>query len=55
MLERSEGLADSTKHHIQEIQGISPQVSDRSSNQSTHLDSHFRSRSKKTTTLSSVD
>jgi hypothetical protein len=24
MLERSKGLADQTKHHVQEIQGISP-------------------------------
>jgi hypothetical protein len=50
-----------TKHHTQEIQGICPHVSGRSSNQSTqlghlsHLDSHYHSRSQKTTTHSSVD
>jgi hypothetical protein len=27
MLERSEGLADRTKYHVQEIQGIRPHVS----------------------------
>jgi hypothetical protein len=29
MLEWSEGLADLTKHHILEIQGLRPRVSDR--------------------------
>jgi hypothetical protein len=43
------------------IQGICPHVSDRPSDQSTqlghfsHLDSHYHSRSQKTTTPSSVD
>jgi hypothetical protein len=61
MLERREGLADSTRHHIQELQGTRPHVSDRPSDQSTqlgslsHLDSHYRSRSQKTETPSSVD
>jgi hypothetical protein len=61
MLERSEDLADWTKHHLQEIRGIHPHVCGRSSNQSTqlghlsHLDSHYCSRSQKTTTPSNVD
>jgi hypothetical protein len=61
MLERSEGLADWTKHHIQEIEGISPHISGRSSGQSTqlghlsHLESQYRSRSQKTETTSRVD
>jgi hypothetical protein len=37
MFERREVLADLTKHHIQEIQGIRPRVSDRPSDQSTRL------------------
>jgi hypothetical protein len=37
MLKRSEGLADSTKHHLQKIQEIRPHVSGRSSDQSTQL------------------
>jgi hypothetical protein len=59
MLERSEGFADWTKHHIQGIQGISPRVSARPSDQSTqlgylsHLDLCYHSRSQKATTLSS--
>jgi hypothetical protein len=46
MLERSEGLADWTEHHIQETQGISSHVSSRSSDQSTQLGhlSHLESR-----------
>jgi hypothetical protein len=54
MFERSEGFADWTKYHIQEIQGIRPHVSDRPSDQSpqlghlSHLDSDYRSRSRKT-------
>jgi hypothetical protein len=61
MLERSGGLADWTEHHVQEIQGIQPHVSGRSYGQSTQLrhlsclDSHYRNRSQKTTTPSSVD
>jgi hypothetical protein len=61
MLQRSEGLVDWTKHHLQEIQGICQHVSGRSSDQSTqlghlsHLDSRYRSRSQKITILSSVD
>jgi hypothetical protein len=53
MLERNEGIADSTKHHIQEIQGIRPHVSDRPFDQSnqlghlSHMDSNYHSRSKK--------
>jgi hypothetical protein len=37
MLERSEGLADRTKHHLQEIQGIRPHVSGSSTDQPTQL------------------
>jgi hypothetical protein len=37
MLERSEGLRNWIKHHIQKIQGICPHVFDRLSNQSTQL------------------
>jgi hypothetical protein len=37
MLERSKGLTDWSKHHIQEIQGIRPHVSDRPSDQTTQL------------------
>jgi hypothetical protein len=61
ILERSEGLADSTEHHLQEIQGIDPHVSGRSSNKSTqpghlsHLDSHRCTGSQKTTTPASLD
>jgi hypothetical protein len=53
MLERHKGLAVLTKHHIQEVQGICPHVSDRPSDQSTqlghlsHLNSCYHSRSKK--------
>jgi hypothetical protein len=53
MLERSVGLADRTKHHLQEIQGLRPDISNRPSDQTTqlghlsHLDSHYRSRSQK--------
>jgi hypothetical protein len=61
MLERSEGLADWTKHHIQETQEIRPHCSARPSDQSTqlghlsHLDSdNYRSRSQKTTAPSGV-
>jgi hypothetical protein len=49
------------ENHTQETQGIRPHVSCRSSDQSTHvghpshLDSHYRSRSQKSTTPSSVD
>jgi hypothetical protein len=56
-----EQIADWTEHHLQEIQRIHPRVFGRSSDQSTqlghlsHLDSHYRSRSQKTTTPSSVD
>jgi hypothetical protein len=61
MLESSEGLADWTKHHIQEIQGIHPHVSvDHPISQPNFghlslLHSHYRGRSQKTTTPSSVD
>jgi hypothetical protein len=61
MLERREGLAHWTEHHIQEIQWIRPHVSSTSSDQSTqlghlsHLDSRYHSRSNKTTTPSYVD
>jgi hypothetical protein len=37
MLERSEGLADRTKPHLQEIQGIRPHVSGSSTDQPTQL------------------
>jgi hypothetical protein len=37
MLERIEGLTDSTKHHLQESQEIRSHVSGRSSDQSTQL------------------
>jgi hypothetical protein len=56
MVERSEGLADWTQYHIQEIQGIRlhvAHISNRLSNQSTqlghfsHLDSHYYNRSLK--------
>jgi hypothetical protein len=53
MLERREGLADGTKSHIQEIQGICLHVSGRLSVQSNQLEhlSHlypcYQSRSKK--------
>jgi hypothetical protein len=52
MSEWSEGLADGTKHHIQELQGIRPHVADGPSNQSTqtvhlsHLDFRYHSRNK---------
>jgi hypothetical protein len=61
MLERSEGLVDRTKHHIQETQGIRPHVSAKAFRQATqlahlsHLDSRYRSRSQKITTPSSGD
>jgi hypothetical protein len=61
MLERSEGVANWSKHHTQEIQRIRPHVSGRSSDQSIHLghlsplDSSYRSRSQKNTTPPSVD
>jgi hypothetical protein len=61
MLERSEGFADWTRHHIREIQGIHSHVSERPTDQSTrlgypsHLDCRYRSRNQKTTTPSSVD
>jgi hypothetical protein len=60
MLEWSEGLANWSQHHIQEIQGISRHFSDRPSDQSTqlghlsHLDPRYHSRSQETTTPSSV-
>jgi hypothetical protein len=60
MLETSDSLADWTKYHLQEIQGICPHVSGRSFDQSTqlghlsHLGFHYRS-SQKTTLPSSVD
>jgi hypothetical protein len=37
MLEWSEGLADWAQHHIQEIQGFSPHISDRPSDPSTQF------------------
>jgi hypothetical protein len=51
MLQRNEGLADSTKHHSQKIQGISPSVSGRPSDQSTQLGhlSHLHFPYQKTT------
>jgi hypothetical protein len=61
MSERSRDLADVTEHHIQEIQAIPPHVSDSPSDRSTQLghlsrlDSHYYSRSHKTTTASGVD
>jgi hypothetical protein len=64
MLERREGLADSTKHDIQQIlvQTICPRVSATTSDQSTqlgrlsHPDPRYRSGIKEgTTTQSSVD
>jgi hypothetical protein len=57
MLERSEGLADWTRHCLQEIQGIRLHVSGRSSDKSTQPGnfSHYLSRSQKTTTPPSVD
>jgi hypothetical protein len=60
-LERSEGLADWTKHHIQEIKGIRSHVFGSAFDQSTqhghlpHLDSHYRSISQKTTATPRVD
>jgi hypothetical protein len=56
MLERREGLATWTKHHLQEVQGIHTHISARSSDQShlSHLDSHYCSRSQIITALSSV-
>jgi hypothetical protein len=60
MLERIEGLTDSTKHHLQESQEIRPHVSGRSSDLSTqlghlsYLDSHYSSRSQKTSSADSV-
>jgi hypothetical protein len=60
MLEWSEGLADWAKNHIQEIQGISPHVSDGPSDQLTqfehlsHLDLRYHSRSEGTTIPLSV-
>jgi hypothetical protein len=59
--ERSEDLADWTKHHIQETQGICPHVCAGPSDQSaqlghlSRLDSRYHSRNNKTTTPSSVD
>jgi hypothetical protein len=61
MLERSEGLAYQTEHHLQEIQGIRPRVSGCSSDQSTqlghlsHVDSHYCCRRQRTTIPFSVD
>jgi hypothetical protein len=61
VLERSEGFADRTEPHLQEIQGILPHVSGSSSNQSTqlghhsHLDSHHWSGSQTATTPHTSD
>jgi hypothetical protein len=61
MLERREGLADSSKQHTQEIQKIRPHVSARPTDQSiqvgylSHLDFHHGIRNHKTITPSSVD
>jgi hypothetical protein len=61
VLEIREGLVDWTEYHLQEVQGIRPHVSGRSSDQSTqlghlyHLDYHYCSGSQITTTPSSVD
>jgi hypothetical protein len=61
ILEWSEAAADWTRRHMQEIHGIRPHISDRPSEQSTqlrylsHLVCHYRSRSQKITTPSSVD
>jgi hypothetical protein len=60
MLERSEGLADWTKHHLQEIQEsthmsmVVHPISEPSLDIS-HPNSHYHSRSQKTTAPSSVD
>jgi hypothetical protein len=61
MFESSEGLADWTRHHVQEIHGIRPRVSAGPSDlpaQLLHLShpvSHYCSRSQKTETPSNVD
>jgi hypothetical protein len=61
MLERTKGLADGIKHHLQKIQGICPCVSGRSTDQSnqlgcfSYLDSIIAAEVRKTTVLSSVD
>jgi hypothetical protein len=55
MAERSEGLADRTQHHLQEIQGTSPHIwVDNSIGRRSlvifHFDSHYYRRSQKITT-----